>query len=525
MKEYVNKHERINSSSGEAPEIFLVFPNPTSTIPTGFTYVAKRFRKNGFKVKVLINTFLDFKTNEEILKIITHENPDIVGFSYVTLNLLEVYHLQKLVNKQGFTVVAGGDHPTICPDEVLDNGADFVIRGEGELAIDDFCKWFQEGRKLEERKNIRSASFMESGRVVHNPTAPRIKDLDSLGDLEVADMDLEPFRLVDGSIKGFNVILGGRGCPFRCTFCSHSAWLQYSYRSVDSMLEDMVQRRKKYGIKTFFISDENFSVNKEKAINFCRRLIKEKVDFKWMAQTRISCVDEEILKLFKESGCEQISYGVESLDDYTLKKIRKGHTAAQAYSAVEMTGKIGVPMYVNLMTGFPWQTVEAVRKDIKFIHTMGKYISCFQLYGAVIPYFDTPIYEEYHEKEGFTEFWLRPDFQNAGMCIYQNVPNPYAVSTYWQRNLYDDTYIAEDYFFRFSKEYKRMVAYMGSVIGWHSIQAATKESWKKYIRYALGITSRLIYEISPSVEKQIVGKLVIKNVLHQKRAQGKFLKT
>jgi hypothetical protein len=156
---------------------------------------------------------------------------------------------------------------------------------------------------------------------------------------------------------------------------------------------------------------------------------------------------------------------------------------------------------------------------------MGKYIDCFQLYGAVIPYPDTPLYEEYHESEGFTDFWLKQKYQNAGMCIYQNVPNPYAVSTYWQRNLYDDAYVNEEYFFRFSKPYKRWVAYMGAIIGWHSVKAASKNHIRKYMRYTLGIGSRLLFELSPTLEKRLAGGMMKKNRLHQKRAQGRFIKT
>jgi radical SAM superfamily enzyme YgiQ (UPF0313 family) len=514
-----------DSFVNKKPKIVLIFPNPISTIPTGFMYVAKRFRQNGFDTKVWINSFLDFKTMDDYYDIISREKPDVVGCSYATLNLLEIYRLQKKLNHAGFIVVAGGNHPTVCPDEALKNGAHFVVRGEGELAIDDFAKWFKEGKKPQERGGLRSISYIEDGHILYNMPAPRIKDLDSLGNLDVNGLDLTPYRLVDGSLKGLNVILAGRGCPFQCTFCSHREWRQYGYRSVEVMIQDMVERHKKFGMSLFYISDETFSVHRERAVEFCKRLIKEKLGFKWMGQTRVSCLDEELLKLFKESGCDQISIGVESADDYTLKRVLKGYTADEAYNTVQLAAKYQVPLYVNMMTGFPWQTVDSVRNDIQFIRQMGKYIDCFQLYGAVIPYPDTPLYEEYHEKEGFTDFWLRPKYQNAGMCIYQNVPNPYAVSTFWQRNLYDDTYVTEDYFFKFKPAYKRMVAYMGAIIGWHSVKAASKYSWKRYLSYFCGIASRALFEFSPTLEKKIVGKLQIKNVLHQKRAQGRFIKT
>jgi len=189
-----------------------------------------------------------------------------------------------------------------------------------------------------------------------------------------------------------------------------------------------------------------------------------------------------------------------------------------------MTGRLGLPMYINLMTGFPWQTPASVENEIKFIKAVDRYVYCYQLYGAVIPYPDTEIYEEYHEQEGFTDFWLDEKYQNAGMVIYQNVLNPYKVSTFFQRNLYDDTYVAEDYFFRFTPEYKRAVQRMGLLIGWRSIRAQYRSVWRKYLKYSLGVGSLVLYRVNPNVEKQIIGSLVKVNRLHDSRLTGSFVR-
>ena len=228
----------------------LLFPNPISMIPNGFMYVVKRFRTNGFDTAVQINSFAAYKTMDDYYDYVVAQKPDVVGLSYATLNVLDIYVLQKRLRAAGYLVVAGGDHATICSEEVLRNGADLVVRGEGELAIDDLCTWIREGKRLDQRKHLRNTSFLEDDRVVRNPSAERISNLDSLGDLETTGLDLSQFRTVDGSVKGLNVILGGRGCPFNCTFCSHSAWKRYGCRGVDAMIAEMVARHKEYGIDT-----------------------------------------------------------------------------------------------------------------------------------------------------------------------------------------------------------------------------------------------------------------------------------
>jgi anaerobic magnesium-protoporphyrin IX monomethyl ester cyclase len=508
------------------PRILILFPNPIATIPGGFTYVGKRFKRNGFEVKAHINTFRNFRSMDRLFEeIIQPFKPDIVGLSFGTYNILEVYRLQQLCKKKGYFLITGGNHPSIKPEEGLRYGADMVFRGEAECSIDDFCKWFTSGKNLDKRNEIIGISYLDSdGKVVHNKKPPRVKDLDDIGAMDFSTLNLDEFRVADGSVKGLNVISCGRGCPFRCSFCSHSDWYQYGRRSVDSIIEEMVDRNKKYGVEIFWMSDETFTVDKNHVYEFCEKFVNSKLPFKWMMGTRVDTVDEDLLRTMRDSGLSQITYGIESADNETLKKINKGYTAEEAKEVAMTTGKLNIPMYVNLMAGFPWETPEHVENNIRFIREVDKYVYCYQLYGAVIPYPDTPIYTDYHEQEGFTDFWLKEKYQNAGMVIYQNVANPYKVSTFFQRHLYDDTYIAEDYFFKFTPEYKKAVARMGLLIGWKAIQAQYKSPAKQYWRLMMGVSSLGLYSINKNLEKRIVGSVMTKNRVHDARLTGKFIK-
>lgn len=508
------------------PTILLLFPNPIATIPGGLTYVGKRFARDGWDVRIHINTFGDWKSAEQLLSdVVEPYDADVVGLSYATFNVLEVYRLQRLLKDAGYFVVAGGNHPSIRAEEALRSGADLVFRGEAELAIDDFAAWWRGGGDPSARTAIRGVSFLDSGgAAIHNDKPPRILNVDDLGEMDFSAIDLERFRVADGSVKGLNVISCGRGCPYRCAFCSHGDWYRYAKRTPESIIEEMVRRNERHGITQFWLSDETFTASKSHVHDFCEKFRAAGLPFTWMMGTRVSSVDEEMLRLMKGSGLSQITYGVESADDETLKRINKGYTAQVARDTVRMTGELGIPMYVNLMTGFPWETPRHVQNDIDFIKAVEHDVYCFQLYGAVIPYPDTAIYEDYHEEAGFTDWWLIDKYQGAGMVIYQNVPNPYKVSTYFQRNLYDDTYVAEDYFFTFTPQYKRAVAKMGLLIGRKAIEASTSSPAARFRKYALGWVSRSVYGLAPGLEKRIVGSLVSKNRVHENRLTGQFVK-
>ncbi|MCP4591945.1 MAG: B12-binding domain-containing radical SAM protein [bacterium] len=509
------------------PRVLLIFPTPISTIPPGLTYVAKRFDLNGFDVHVHVNTFDNFRTVDQLkADLVDPYQPDIVGLSYATFGLLEVYRLQKLCRQAGHFVIAGGPHPSALPEEAVVHDADMAFRGEAEPAIDAFCRWWLAGRDPATRDTVANITYLDDQRRPHtNPLAPRIDPLDELGGTDFSYLDLDTFRVADGSIKGLQSITSGRGCPFRCTYCSHSLWLKHTLRSPESMVDEIVSRHDKYGLSQFWMNDETFTVSKDHAYQFCRTLKATGLPITWMMATRVTGVDEPLLRTMKDAGLVQITYGVESADDETLKRIRKGYTVQKAYDAVTMTGRVGVPQYINMMTGFPWETPESVEHNIRFIRTVGRHVNCFQLYGAVIPYPDTPIYDEYHQQAGFTNWWLKPRFQDAGMVIYQNVANPYLVSTYFQRNLYDDTYVAEDYFFTFSPEYKRAVAQMGYLFGWKSVCAQTPSTLKRWWRYGLGRASHMLYRASPVLEKRVVGSLAKTNRVHRTRQTAVFVKS
>lgn len=494
------------------PKILMLYPNPIATIPGGFTYVCKRFKQNGFEVQAFVNTFRNYKTVDEIFRdVVQPSAADIVGLSYSTFNLLEIYRLQQLCRSAGFFVIAGGNHPSIRHSEVFRNGANAVFCGESETEIDEFCEIWDGGDEIRSSGGLLFASY------------PRITDLDSLGEMDFSFLNLDNFRVQDGSVKGLNVISCGRGCPYRCSFCSHSDWLEHTSRTPASIVNEMVHRNEQYGITDFWFSDETFTVNRDNVYALCE-LLKGVFSFTWSMGTRVDTVDEKLLRVMKNSGLSQITYGVESADDETLKRTKKGYDSFRAYNTVKLTASLGIPMYINLMTGFPWETGQSVENNIRFIRAVSKHVNCFQLYGAVIPYPDTSIYDEFHEKHGFTDWWLRPEFQSAGMARYQNVMNPYRVSTFYQRNLYDDTYVADETFFKFTSEYKAAVARMGLLIGAKALEAQGFSPWQFASKYTLGYLSRFLYSLTPTLEKRIIGSLLHRSHLHETRGTGRFIK-
>jgi len=189
----------------------------------------------------------------------------------------------------------------------------------------------------------------------------------------------------------------GRGCPFSCTFCCNSKRYEHvRYRSLDNVLDEIRYVQEKFGVHAFQIYDETFSLKRNRAEEFCRRLINERLDIRWETQTRASLVDVEIVELMKKAGCLRLSIGVESGDPVVLRAINKGIELQEAMEAVRVINAAGIVSYAGFMIGHPDDTLETVVRTIEFADALDP---SFVGFRVAIPY-PGCVFREIAEKKG-----------------------------------------------------------------------------------------------------------------------------
>ncbi len=510
-------------------KILLIFPTPISEMPTGFAYLSSVLKEKGYAVKAVVNTFNHFLKWDEIVRITEDYKPSVVGFNIGTFRVLGIYETIRRIKRLGITVIAGGPHATSCPEEVLENGADIVVRNEGEVTLAELCD-FWDGKRGLSLKSIDGISFKDhDGKIFHNPPRGYISDLSYLPAPDFTCFDQERFRTSDGLLKGLHRVYCSRGCPAGCTFCDRAVFGRtVRYRHIEDVVKEIGSRRKMYDIGNFVIADDTFTFNKKYVQAFCKALKDNHLDIAWSCSTRANIVDSKMLGMMKEAGCYMVSYGIESGDPETLKMTNKGITLEQAHKAVDYAAALNYRIYVNLMTGFPWEDGSAVSNNINYIKKHFNQVYIYQVSGALVPYPGTAIYEEYKDRYGFEKWWLREECQNYGVQIHQNVENPYKHSMFYQRWIYDDTYIWEETFFPYTRKYKAKVKEMAFLIGRRNLIPLIPSPINRWIIYMLCKVSHFIYEINPHIEKMIVSKIVsmlrFKSRFHDRGPLGYFHK-
>jgi radical SAM superfamily enzyme YgiQ (UPF0313 family) len=148
---------------------------------------------------------------------------------------------------------------------------------------------------------------------------------------------------------------------------------------MDNVMEEIKLLADTFDRHSLFLYDETFTYNRKRVMEFCRRIRELNVDMKWSCTGRADTVDEEMLKVMADSGCQAIYYGLESGSDTILKHLKGGLTRDQAKRAMETSLK-----YTNagafFIWGFPFESMDDAQSTLEFareIETMGAGITMY----------------------------------------------------------------------------------------------------------------------------------------------------
>jgi hopanoid biosynthesis associated radical SAM protein HpnJ len=257
-----------------------------------------------------------------------------------------------------------GPHVSVLPEKSLRDcpEIDFVCRKEFDYSVTEYAK----GKALEE---IPGVSFLKDGKVVHNPDAPQIQDLDAMPhvtEVYKRDLDVRKYN-VPFLLYPFVSLYTTRGCPAQCTFCLWPQTLSghpWRKRSSDDVAREMARAKEMWPeVKEFFFDDDTFNIQKARTIELCAKL--KPLGLTWSCTSRVT-TDYETLKAMKEAGCRLLIVGYESGDPQILKNIKKGATVERARQFTKDCHKLGLVIHGDFILGLPGETPETINNTIAF---------------------------------------------------------------------------------------------------------------------------------------------------------------
>jgi anaerobic magnesium-protoporphyrin IX monomethyl ester cyclase len=395
---------------------------PAGNLPLGLMYIAATLKKAGYMVEIL-DAFMagsifdrteDTETVgmpfERIKQEIQERKPDIVGiagpFTCQMENSLRVSRLAKEVSPSILTVV-GGPHASIAPEEVLirEKSVDVVVMGEGEYAMVEVAGFF-EGKKT--LTQVLGIAYRENGTVTVNQRRPFIEDLDQLPypAYELVDMEhyLSPENISYRSFQDRAIsMVTSRGCPFNCCFCAVHLHMGREFRanSAEYVVKHIEYVVEKFKVKNIFFEDDNLTFDLERFEKICDGIIEDKIKIGWETPNgvRADCLNLNLLKKMKQSGCQSVFFGVESGDQQILDKvICKRLDLNRVVEVSKMSREIGLKTGAFYIIGFPGETKQNMQKTVDFaLMLKRKYDVGMHLFMAT-PSVGTRLYEECKSK-------------------------------------------------------------------------------------------------------------------------------
>lgn len=395
--------------------------------PLGLAYLSSVLRHNGYNVKI-IDAAAPYNqySNEQIKKEILDYEPLFIGIT-LTVDFISVkYELINELKKLNIPIVAGGPHVNILPEEPFKmSNIDIVAVGEGEEIITEIADYFNGKGEL---KDIHGLGYrQENGAINFNPARKPIKDLDKLPFPDYDDFPIKTYTGVDDPASDpiYFKIFSSRGCPFNCLFCSSNNIFGKSYRlrSAKNVFDEVLYLINKYGAQSIGFQDNEPLIDKKRISDFCDMIINNNIKIKMSCRSRIDSVDKDLLIKMAKAGLRRITYGIESGDNETLKKINKHYKADIILKSFETIAKADFPVIsFNNIIGFPWETERHISNTVKMNEEVPDTINYFANVVTPVPFPGTKLYSDYYEKYGFKDWWLDPKNHQSIPPTYETKP-------------------------------------------------------------------------------------------------------
>jgi radical SAM superfamily enzyme YgiQ (UPF0313 family) len=398
-------------------------------MPYPLLHLGSYLKNKGIEVFLIDGQVCDAK--KELEKII--HKVDIIGFSVMTMQISNSLELTEYIKKKypDKKIIWGGIHPSLLPEQTIkDTSIDYVCQREGEGCLYDLC--------IEKPLNkIKNLVYKKDEKIIINPLREFI-------DLEKEDkpiweiIDLEKYikRHKFGPKKGKRS-LGlsvGRGCIFNCTYCVNGV-LGKKWRALSA--KEMIRRikflKENYDIGHFMIVDDCFEVDMKRVKDFCKMIIKEKIDITWDINVRAGKKwNDEIMKLVAQAGCILLSVGGESGSERILKEIfHKGITTEDILFMAKQCNKYNIILGTTWMCGIPNETEEDVKKTINLIKKVVKICPNSTISGPAPfrPYPNNELYFEavrqgYKEPQNLKEWSIKSNEGYLSEEVLPYVKNP-----------------------------------------------------------------------------------------------------
>ncbi|WP_054851442.1 radical SAM protein [Olleya sp. ITB9] len=350
--------------------------NKTPFPPLGTLYAASYLRKNGYAVSLFDTNLID-NPKSVSYKIKTEKPKYFVvyddGFNYLTKMCLTTmreaaFKMIKIAKALNCKVIVCSSDSTDHYEKYLDNGADFIIQGEGEISLKELIDALTNNQNTSQIKGL---VFKNKTEIIKNPKHAVLRDLDVLPMPAWDLVNIKSYKNIwESGGKQFTLnIATTRGCPFKCNWCAKPIYgNRYNSHSPEYITKHIKFLSETYNVNRFWMCDDIFGLKPNWVQNFNFLLKKEQLNISYYIQSRVDLLlKEDTIDALEQSGLEEVWVGAESGSQTILDAMDKETKVEQIYKATKLlkAKKIKVAFFIQF--GYLNETKEDINKTIAMI--------------------------------------------------------------------------------------------------------------------------------------------------------------
>ncbi len=348
--------------------------------PLGTLYAAALMRDNNYTVSLFDTMFV--QDPEEVSATLIENKPDFFviyddGFNYLTkmclTNMREAaFSMCKIARAEGCKVIVSSSDSTDRYEEYLNEGADFVIIGEGEQTLLELTTQIENGNT--DYSIIKGLAYKQDEKIVKTLGRPVLKVLDILP-LPAWDLvDIDQYRqtwLKHAGYFSLNMSTT-RGCPFKCNWCAKPIYgNRYNSRSPENVVTEIKLLKELYHMDHIWFCDDIFGLKPGWVKELAQLLEKEDIKIRFKIQSRADLlVQEDMVLDLARSGCENVWIGAESGSQKILDAMDKGTTIEQIKESTMLMKAAGIKPSFFIQFGYPGELKEDIQLTINMINEL-----------------------------------------------------------------------------------------------------------------------------------------------------------
>jgi anaerobic magnesium-protoporphyrin IX monomethyl ester cyclase len=371
----------------------------------------------------IIDCYAHPDSDELIVEYLNSQRPAFIGFSCTTSSFFDGVRLAEIAKEilPEIKVVFGGVHVSALKEQVLTDYPciDYCVVGEGEETLRELVCTPEE-----QRGNV-LAVVLRNSEGVSCFTGQRrdLLDLDSLpfpaytklaGYPHVYKLPIFNYPKVPNAS-----CISSRGCPYACSYCDRSVFRRtFRYNSAEYLYRHVSFLSKNFGIRHINFYDDQFTFQRQRVVDFCRKIINSPLAMTFNCAARAEHLDEELLELMKAAGCWMISLGIETGDEELLAHHRQNPDLQMMREKIDLIKEAGIRVKGLLMMGLPGETETSILKSRNYVYSLP--LDDFNL-AKFTPFPGSPVYQTI-KKEGANLGTFDENWEQMDCMVFQFIP-------------------------------------------------------------------------------------------------------